>query len=165
VIDRFRTTRLLTRKQPENSRPVCLLGVPVELHLLSRIRVAEVIYEFQIGRKGLRGAHAAAGREVTTALDELLSDFADQREAARSQALAARSARQDRVNIAQWLPVEAAGASHRALQLMERADDLCREAFLLDLVVSDDIAVLRRWWTGEVSEQLTTGRPPRPCPV
>jgi hypothetical protein len=94
-----------------------------------------------------------------------LSDFADQREAARSQALAARSAGQQRVNIAQWLPVEAAEASARALRLMERADDLCREAFLLPLVVSDEIAILRRWWMGEVTEQLTTGRPPRPCPV
>lgn len=60
------------------------------------------------------------------------------------------------------LPAEAAGATQALADMIEEADEYCRQGrHLLTLATPDDCVAYRRWYLGQVLDQLA-GRPARP---
>lgn len=95
-------------------------------------------------------------RRVADLMAEIFVDYADVRTATREQALAALARGQDSVTLR--VPVKAGivEALHRWLELVETADTLCAQGYLLTLPASAEIRELRRWYVQAIEEQVRT---------
>ena len=75
---------------------------------------------------------------------------------------AALAAGEATVDLEYDLPVEMAEGIERFEGLVDELDDFCRDGDLLTLVTPPEGVAYRRWFLGEIVDQLRTGRAPRP---
>jgi hypothetical protein len=67
----------------------------------------------------------------------------------------------DRVDLDYEVPATAPDTMRRLLELLEQADEFCRNQKLLALAASPQQSALQRWYLGEFSRQAN-GEEPRP---
>lgn len=94
-----------------------------------------------------------------------LQPQAEGRALAWAQARQALNGPAARVDIELRVPVSAAAASRRLLELLEEADDLCATGELLTLPATSEVKALRRWVSAELWSQLHLDGEPQPCPL
>lgn len=141
-------------------RPVRLLGVPVAVHQRSREQ-SETL------RRELAFVEHASDPEGAPARLHVLAHSLEERYGAltapqEARLAAATAAGEAAVDLEYLLPPEVADACDELEAVLEELDDFCREGDLLTLVTSDEARTYRRWYLGEIREQLRQGRPPRP---
>ncbi len=70
---------------------------------------------------------------------------------------------EDSLDIELHVPADVVEVAQRVEQLLDEADDFCRDGTLLTLEPSGDVVAFRRWYISELVGQLA-GEPPRPWP-
>lgn len=147
-------------EDPLTGDVVRLPDVPVRVFLESQDHQHELVRELQLVHIGgcADAGRARVSQRLAHLIAGLLSDYEQVRSATRDQAIAAM-ARGDHV-VTLHVPVSPgmADALHRWLQLLEEADELCRDGELLLLAPRPEVRRLRRWYV----EQLTARLDPRP---
>ena len=68
------------------------------------------------------------------------------------------------VDISVEVPADGVDSSARILELLKKADELCRAEQLLALEAPEEVAFFRRWIVQQVAAQAGEGRPPEPYP-
>lgn len=143
---------------------VLLAGVPAELHLRNLGHIEDLLHELRIVRAGDTSGQTEAGPRLAGLMGDILDTYMPARDASRDQAEAAVSSGSDVVDIELDLPVEASEALRRLVDMLDEADDLCRQLALLTLAAPRSVRELRHWMASEISGQLVDGRPPTPFP-
>jgi hypothetical protein len=150
--------RVAAAGEPEDRVTVRLLGMPVQVFAHYRIWYEDL-------RRELRLLALALGDSYPVARE--LSDLSLQVEQERRQASgverldAAVAAGADRADLAYDVPVSAPATMARLNELLELADEFCREQRLLTLAPTQQMLDLRAWYLGEFIRQAA-GEEPRP---
>jgi hypothetical protein len=146
---------------------VHLLELPVPLAARSRQWFEELMREFALVRAGAADDHH--GREVPaklmTMVDELTARFSGVNDEPRERLDAAIDRGDQAIaDHVMALPVEAAPAIRTLEDLLDAADEYCRQGqHLLTLATPADLIAYRRWYLGQIADQLT-GAAPTPWP-
>lgn len=149
-------------------REVHLLELPVALAARSRQQFEELLRELSL-IAALSAEDEAAARDVPARFTELVAVITQQFAGvndAPTERLDAAIARRDRViaDHVLLLPVEAAPAAQALGDLIDEADQYCRQGqHLLTLATPAECVAYRRWYLSEVIGQLE-GQPPTPWP-
>ena len=85
---------------------------------------------------------------------QLYSRFRGQRDSYRDVVAAAQARGDATVELETKVPPAAAGAALDYLELLERADELCRDGVLLTPEPPAEVKTLRRWFVEEMVAQL-----------
>jgi 2-polyprenyl-3-methyl-5-hydroxy-6-metoxy-1,4-benzoquinol methylase len=148
-------------------KTVHLLQLPVPLAARSRQWFEELMREFALIHAGSVDDHES--RHVPARLmdmvDALTSRFAGVDDEPRKR-LETAIDRGDRVmpDHVMDLPVEAAPATRALGDMLDEADEYCRQGqHLLTLAPPDDLLDYRRWYLSQIADQLH-GAPPTPWP-
>ena len=158
----------MTGPEAEGLVTVHLLELPVPLAARSRQWFDELLREFALMSAGAADGHEGlhVPRRLMQMVDTLTAQFATVSDPPRER-LEDAIDRGDEV-IADHvleLPVQAAPATRALGDLLDEADRYCRQGqHLLTLATPDDLLPYRRWYLGEVEDQLG-GAAPTPWPV
>lgn len=152
---------LVSKKpEPEQLVSVVLLGMPARVFGSYRVWYAEIRRELRLLSfvHGVDYPAAAELAQITLQVEQ------ERRHATGIQALdAAIEAGVERVDLEYLVPRSSAGTMSRLANLLDRADDFCREHHLLTMAATPQIVELRRWYTGEFARQAD-GLDPIPWP-
>ena len=136
-----------------------LLGLPTSVCVTSYSQLHDVLRELRIIEVG-RGS----GMDTPPEVVELLP-FVHELERNRSRAWELAEAAADRgmavTDLEVHIPRQAIPVARRALEFLERADELCHRGLLMTLCADEDVAGFRRWMVSELEAQAT-GRSPVP---
>ena len=91
---------------------------------------------------------------VAELVGRLYSRFRGQRDSYRDVVAAAQARGEPTVELETKVPASAAGAARSYLELLERADELCRAGVLLTPEPPAEVKTLRRWFVEEMVPQL-----------
>ena len=145
---------------------VHLLALPVPIAAKAQQHFDELLREFALMQGGSHDeGHAAVPRRLLEIVDRLTKQFAAVNDAARER-LEAAVARGDQAidDHVLELPAEAGPASSALGDILDEADEYCRQGkHLLTLATPPDCLAYRRWYLSEVIEQLQ-GAAPTPWP-
>jgi len=146
---------------------VHLLELPVPLAARSRQWFEELMREFALISAGATDGHDATHvpRRLMELVDALTARFAGVNDEARER-LDQAIERGDAVvpDHVMRLPTEAAPATRALADVLDEADQYCRQGHhLLTLATPDDLLVYRRWYLGQIVDQLA-GAEPTPWP-
>lgn len=135
---------------------VRLVDVPVSVFLESQDHQHELVRELQL--IALAGGEEDQRVRVSDRLARLisgvLSEYRTVRSATREQALAAQARQEHVVTLQVPVAPGMADALRRWLQLLEEADELCREGELLLLAPRPEVRRLRRWYVEQITLRL-----------
>jgi hypothetical protein len=137
------------------SRPVRFVGVPVDGYLELQAHNDALFRELElisIERERDDGAQVAA--PLADLVDQLYRRFRGQRDSYRDVVAAAQARDEPTVDLETKVPASAAGAALGYLELLERADELCRAGVLLTPEPPAEVKELRRWFVEEMVAQL-----------
>ncbi len=154
----FVERRVASAPPPEQLVPVRLLNMPVNVFADACVRLAEL-------RRELRLLSLAHGEEYPLATE--LSELFLQVEQERRQSLGvtqideAVAAGLDHADLEYHVPVSTPGTMAHLLEMLEKADEFCRDQKLLVLASSPQQQALRRWYLGEFARQAA-GKEPVP---
>lgn len=142
-------------------RKVHLLELPVPLAAKSQQHIEELLREFAlIAADDPEDEHRVPGR-LMELMDTLVRQFAGVGDEARDR-LEAAIARGDR-RIGDHvldMPPEAAPASRALSDMLDEADEYCRRGqHLLTLATPQECVAYRRWYLGQVIDQLDGKQP------
>ncbi|MGZ4492351.1 MAG: ATP-binding protein [Nocardioidaceae bacterium] len=149
-----------TPEEPSEQLTVQLLGMPVQVFARFRVWFLEL-------RRELRLLALAHGEDYPVAVE--LSELTQQSEREQRNAFGLETLDQaiaegaERVDLTYRIPQTAPSTMGRLLEVLERADQFCREQRLLALAGSPQQLALQRWYLGEFVRQ-GQGEPPRPWP-
>jgi len=146
---------------------VHLLQLPVPLAGKARQHFEGLQREFALiaaGEAGGESQHHAPAR-LTQLMETLTTQFAGVNSAADQRLEAAIEAGLETIDDhVLELPPEAAPASQAVGDMIDEADDYCRQGqHLLTLASPPDCVAYRGWYLGQVIDQLA-GKPPIPWP-
>jgi hypothetical protein len=148
---------------------VHLLALPVQIASRAQQHFDELLREFALMQGGEddpgEGEHRPVPQRLLDIVDGLTKQFAGVNDAARER-LEAAVLRGDRVieDHVLELPPEAAPGSQALGDILDEADDYCRQGeHLLTLETPPDCLAYRRWYLSEVIDQLG-GAAPTPWP-
>jgi hypothetical protein len=138
---------------------VHLLDLPVPLAARSRQWFEELMREFALIQAGAADDHEsrAVPAQLMAMVDRLTAQFSGVNDEPRDR-LEAAIDRGDPViaDHAMDLPVEAEPAIRALAAMLDAADDYCRQGqHLLTLATADDLLTYRRWYLGQIADQLT----------
>jgi hypothetical protein len=134
---------------PDGWKLIVVPQAPVALSIRIDSNIDEVIRELQLIDSSPRSPSAALARLI----QELISvPFA--RHTARAQVLDAYDRGLDRIDVRLPTPREAVGGIRGLLVAMRGADDLCREHQLLAVPATEEMDLLREWYTHNMVTQL-----------
>lgn len=140
---------------------VCLLGVPVSLHLESRGHISALQREMELIRRSDSDDRTVPAR-LQALLDELAGELGQLREEAGRDLQAAVERGDATVDLRYRVPTTAGVAARRLSDLLDEADELSRAGHgLLTVVSSPQATRYRRWFLGELERQVG-GHAPRP---
>lgn len=126
---------------------VALGDVPTALLLAAKAHVDSVVRELTLASTGAEsGITAAVPASLAALVDDVVTEFAEARQAIKRQALAAAAQGRDRTTLRLVLPAEAAAAGERYLAALEEADAFGRASRLLTLAAPPQHAAFRRWY-------------------
>jgi len=150
--------RVARVEKPDELITVRLLDMPVQLFAWFRTRYGELARELRL----LALAHGD-DYPVATELSELFLQVEQERRHAQgvSELDQAIADNLDRVDLEYHIPSTAPASMARLLELLDKADDFCRDEKLLSLAASPQQLALQRWYLGEFSRQAG-GQAPTP---
>jgi anti-sigma regulatory factor (Ser/Thr protein kinase) len=146
------------------TRPVRFPGVPVETYLELQAHNDALFRELELISIELEAGSARPAAPLAELVDQLYRRFRSQRDSYRDTIAAARARGQRTVDLQTSAPPAAAGAAQSYLDLLERADELCRAGLLLTPEPPAPVRELRRWFVEEMVAQLRDGATPTPPP-
>lgn len=140
----------------EDLQLIRLPDVPVRLFLESQDHQHELVRELQLIEIGGRcdPTTSAVSQRLAHLIAGVLSEYEPVRSATRQQALAALERGDSVVTLDVPVQPGMADALRRWLQLLEEADDLCREGELLLLATTPEVRRLRRWYVEQLTAQI-----------
>lgn len=145
-------------------RRVRLLDVPTDLVLSNRRHLDDLLHELYIMRAGTDSGQVRPGPGLAALMSEILEAYSPARDEVWRQADDARTAGRQSVDIDVELPSTAAAAAPHLVDLLERADRMCRDLKLLTMAAPPEVAELRRWVSAQIVAQIDRGEEPEPFP-
>ena len=147
---------------------VHLLELPVPLAARARQWFEELMREFTLIHAGSADGHERPDvpTRLTQMVEMLVTRFSSLNDDAR-QRLDAAIERGDEViaDHVMDMPPEVGPASQALGAMMDEADEFCREGeHLLTLATPPDLLAYRRWYLGQIVDQLA-GQEPTPWPA
>ena len=144
------------------TRPVRFPGVPVETYLELQAHNDALFRELELISIELEAGSARPAAPLAELVDQLYRRFRGQRDSYRDVVAAAKARGQRTVDLQISAPPAAAGAALSYLDLLERADELCRAGLLLTPEPPAPVRELRRWFVEQMVAQLRDGAAPTP---
>ena len=139
----------------EGLRTVRFPAVPVADYLALQAHNDALFRELELISIELeRGGTAMVAPTLAVLVDQLYSRFRGQRDSYRDVVAAALARGEPTVDLDTKVPRSAAGAALGYLELLERADELCRAGVLLTPEPPAKVKDLRRWFVEEMVAQL-----------
>jgi hypothetical protein len=139
--------------QLPGTRPVRFPGVPVETYLELQAHNDALFRELELVSIELEAGDDAPS-PLADLVDQLYRRFRGQRDSYRDVVAAAKGRGQGTVDLQTSAPAAAAGAALSYLDLLERADELCRAGLLLTPEPPAPVRELRRWFVEQMVAQL-----------
>ena len=146
------------------TRPVRFPGVPVDTYLELQAHNDALFRELELISIELEASSARPAAPLAELVDQLYRRFRGQRDSYRDVVAAAKARGQRTVDLQTSVPPAAAGAAQSYLDLLERADELCRAGLLLTPEPPAPVRELRRWFVEQMVAQLRDGATPTPPP-
>jgi anti-sigma regulatory factor (Ser/Thr protein kinase) len=144
------------------TRPVRFPGVPVETYLELQAHNDALFRELELISIELEAGSARPAAPLAELVDQLYRRFRGQRDSYRDVVAAAKARGQRTVDLQTSAPPAAAGAALSYLDLLERADELCRAGLLLTPEPPAPVRELRRWFVEQMVAQLRDSATPTP---
>ena len=143
---------------PDNPLKIEIIDLPVKLYERFRRRFNELGRELRL----LSLAHGHT-YPIATELSDVFLQVEQERRLTRGMEVleGAAAAGLERVSAELLVPQSAPATSSRLLEVLERADEFCREQRLLVLAATPQELEMQRWYLGEVVRQAA-GEEPRP---
>jgi hypothetical protein len=147
---------------------VRLIGLPVGLHARSQEHTAELLREMYLLSQGLSD-RGLGERHLPTRLVELVealtSQFSAFTEAQDREIADAVATGLEEVDIVYSVPVEAGPAASALADMLDEADEFCRQGkHLLTLATPPELVLYRQWVLTEFANQLS-GHAATPWPA
>ena len=145
------------------ARPIRFPGVPVDGYLELQAHNDALFRELElisIELEGDDGARIAA--PLADMVDQLYRRFRGQRDSYRDVVAAARARGEATVELESAASAAAVGGAWSYLELLEQADQLCRDGLLLTPEPSASVRALRRWFVDQMAAQILDGADPAP---
>jgi len=137
------------------SRTVRFPAVPVDGYLALQAHNDALFRELELISIELEtGPAGRVASPVAELVDQLYWRFRGQRDSYRDVVAAAQARGQRTVDLETTASPSAAAAALGYLELLERADELCRRGVLLTSEPSAEVKALRRWFVEEMVAQL-----------
>jgi hypothetical protein len=139
---------------------VVLLGLPVPLHRLSSEHVDDLLREFAL----ISRTESEHARSVPQRLAELIESlepaFAGVTDAPNAQMQEAIARSREAINLVYMVPPSAAEASRLLDEMLDEADEYCRNGeHLLTVAMPAEAVRYRRWFLGEFVTQIAGASP------
>lgn len=139
---------------------VHLIGIPVEIWKRASAHQEGLRREFEILVS--REPDQQLPRVLIELIDDLRTRFNQQRDQSLEPLLVAAEKGESSVDVTIDLPKDAAASLRELSEMLDAADDFCREGGrLLTQVTPPDLLRFRHWFLGEILSQLEEGRSPR----
>jgi hypothetical protein len=139
----------------EGLRTVRFPAVPVDGYLALQAHNDALFRELELISIVLEtGGAARVQPPLAELVGQLYRRFRGQRDSHRDAVAAARARGEPTVDLAATVPPSAAGAALGYLELLERADELCRAGVLLTPEPPPEVKTLRRWFVEQLVAQL-----------
>jgi anti-sigma regulatory factor (Ser/Thr protein kinase) len=139
----------------EELRTVRFPDVPVEGYLALQAHNDALFRELELISIELEtGGAARVAPPLADLVGQLYWRFRGQRDSYRDGVAAAQARGEPTVDLETRVPASAAGAALGYLELLERADELCRAGVLLTSEPPAEVKTLRRWFVEEMVAQL-----------
>jgi anti-sigma regulatory factor (Ser/Thr protein kinase) len=136
-------------------RTVRFRDVPVEGYLALQAHNDALFRELELISIELEtGGAARIAPPVAELVDQLYWRFRNQRDSYRDVVASALARGEPTVDLETKVPASAAGAALGYLELLERADELCRAGVLLTSEPPAEVKALRRWFVEQMVAQL-----------
>ena len=134
---------------------VTLGDVPTDLLLAAKAHVDSVVRELTLAASGAAsGVIPAVPASLAQLVHDVVTHFAEARQAIKRQALAAADRGHPRTSLRLTLPADAADAGERYLSALEEADAYARAFRLLTLAAPPQHAAFRRWYVSSLVDGL-----------
>jgi hypothetical protein len=140
---------------------VRLLRLPVALHAGSQEHGAELMREmYLVAQQVHESGPSDLPARLIALVDELGNRFNGMTTVQEQQIEAAIAAELDEIVVVYRIPREAAGASQHLGDVLDEADEFCRQGkHLLTLATPEEMVRYRRWFLGEFVSQLAGAAP------
>jgi anti-sigma regulatory factor (Ser/Thr protein kinase) len=139
----------------QGTRTVRFPAVPVDGYLALQAHNDALFRELELVSIELEtGPAGRVAPAVAELFDQLYWRFRSQRDSHRDAVAAAQARGQRTVDLETTASPSAAAAALGYLELLERADELCRSGVLLTPEPSAEVEALRRWFVEEMVAQL-----------
>jgi anti-sigma regulatory factor (Ser/Thr protein kinase) len=139
----------------EGLRTVRFPAVPVDRYLALQAHNDALFRELELISIELEsGAGGRVAPDLAELVGQLYWRFRGQRDSYRDVVAAAQASGEPTVDLETKAPPSAAGAALGYLELLERADELCRAGVLLTPEPPPEVKDLRRWFVEEMVAQL-----------
>ena len=146
--------------RPTDVATIQLIGAPVRVWAKADERFQELLREFTLMQFGHDAGQAvparllALSKRLTGQYSGLTAGNTLRREAALDEG-------RDRIDLTYEVPVQVRAACAALKQLLEEADDYCRNDQLLTLATPPEQREFRDWFLGQFMTQID-GAPPQP---
>ena len=140
--------------------------LPVELWAVTQEHVDGLLREFTLMTAGVaEDDMPPVPLRLVRLVAELSARFAGSSDEQRARLFAASAAGEHELDLVYRLPPAAGPASAELARVFDQADEYCRAGqHLLTLATPQQMVLFRRWYLGQVEDQLA-GAPPVPWPV
>lgn len=153
--------------QPAPRYRVELRQFPLDLYREAWQHHEELMREFALIRVHLpeaSEAHSVPSR-LLRLIDELTQQYAGATQEVDQRRALALDRRETEIDLCYHVPAQARAASEHLRQMLEEADEYCRQGrHLLTLATPPDAVAFRTWYLTEFIDQID-GAPPTPWPV
>jgi len=143
---------------------VRLLGVPIDLFLSTRQQHDELVREFAVMGLGHGDQDAAQPADLRLLIQELGVTYARADTRTEREIEVAVADGVESTDLHYEVPASVVTASDRLDSLIGRADEFCRQGFMLTMPRSPAMVEFAGWWLDELRRQVA-GHPPTPWPA
>lgn len=145
---------------------VRLLNLPLDLHVRSAEHSADLQREFVLIHERMQatGEPPSVPHRFVELVDTLSARYADLGREQEEELEAAVARGERSIDLTFRVPAHTADAVGTIGELLDDADEYCRQGrHLLTLATPPDLIAYRRWYLDEFARQIA-GEPPRPWP-
>lgn len=138
-------------------------ALPVRVHARTTEHSDELMREFTyIRAQSVDPDAATVPAKLLDVVEELSGRYSGFTAGSQAELDAAMASGQETIDLEYRVPADVADACVHLSELLDAADDYCREGdVLLTLATPDDLVAYRRWFLEEFIRQAA-GEPPRP---
>ena len=139
-------------------------NLPTETFLANLRHVGDLVHELRLLDAGGRSGAVEVPAQLWATIQEILDAYEEPHKDVWRQTTEAAEAGRQRVDVTVRLPPGAVEAARRLLDLLERADELCRQGVLMTMPATEAVVEVRRWTCVELERQVVQGAEPVPHP-